>query len=858
MRDLCCSKKWFLPISAFVGSAVLLCGVFAASGLYPFGDCTLAWGDMSQQVVPLLMELKDILSGKSGMFLNLQNAGGMSFWGVFFFFLSSPFHFLAALAEKPQLYHLVNILVLGKLSLASAAASVFFRREAPGLPFSAQLSLSLSYGLCGYGLLYYQNLVWLDMLYIFPILMLGFLRLVEEGRSGLFTAALTLAIAINYYLSYMVCIGLILCGGVFLWLYVPREKRGMTAGKLGAGALASLSLTAVIWLPSLLQCLSSARTEGGVVGSIQSGSFWAKISTTLPVLLCSACASAVPWLYRSFPASSKSKAVALCWGLTVLPMLAESVNKMWHTGSYQAFPARYGYMPVLFGLWFLALGLEARDNRNKVLSRRAKIALGISLSLAVAAGAYLLTGAYGTVSGYTHTLWISPQAFGLLTLFWLACLGCVLLVCFLWPRAGGKSLGRILLALCLVQSLVQSGIFIGAAANVPEKSRAVLAAAGPEDPGLYRVKPESKFCHVNLLGGNGLPTLSHYTSLTDKRFLAVMKKLGYSSYWMEITGCCGTTVSDILLSNKYTLTEEMNHSPTGGGDLGYLVPAGLLPETLALGDRVSLQNDLYALLTGSSLFQPHMPRTGEVHRTENRIVLEPGIFDYEVSVDRRAKVYFDAFDCISTNLREKINGAFSVTVNGAAVAESYPTQSCNGILDLGTFEQDVVSVEIEVKKRVELCSFGVWSMDISKATALGKALPHGELRYENGCVTGNVHSGSGKALFLSVPWYPGMEVLVNGAPVQPRIVLDCFMEIPLQTGENALLVRYVPAGFLPGLYFSVSSVLGLGAYWALRHRRCCRRLAERWYRIAPALLYAAFVLVLLAVYVLPLIIWAAG
>lgn len=858
MRDLCCSKKWFLPISAFVLTAVLLCGVFAASGLYPFGDCTLAWGDMSQQVVPLLMELKDILSGKSGMFLNLQNAGGMSFWGVFFFFLSSPFHFFVALVEKPQVYFLVNILVLGKLSLAAATASLFFRREAPSLPFSAQLSLSLSYGLCGYGLLYYQNLVWLDMLYMFPILMLGFLRLVEEGKSGLFTAALTLAIAVNYYLSYMVCIGLILCGGVFLWLYVPREKRGVTAGKLGAGALAALSLAAVIWLPSLLQCLSSARTSGGVVESIQSGGLWARITTTLPVLLCSACAAALPWLYRRFSASSKSRAVAICWGLTVLPMLAEPVNKMWHTGSYQAFPARYGYMPVLFGLWFLALELEARDNRKEVLSNRAKIVLGISLSLAVAAGAYLLTGAYETVSEYTHTLWISPQAFGLLALFWLACLGDVLLVCSLWPKEGGKGLGRMLLALCLVQSLVQSGIFIGAAANVPEKSRTVLAAAGPEDPGIYRVKPESKFCHVNLLGGNALPTLSHYTSLTDERFLAVMKKLGYSSYWMEITGCCGTMVSDILLSNKYALTEEMDYSPTGGGDLGYLVPAGLLPETLALGDRVSLQNDLYALFTGSSLFQPQMPSKGEVDRTETRIVLEPGIIDYEISVDRRARLYFDAFDCISTNLREKINGAFSVTVNGVEIAGSYPTQSCNGILDLGTFERDVVSVQIEVKKRVELCSFGVWSMDVSQAAAWGNTLPNGELRYENGRITGKVHSSAGKALFLSVPWYPGMEVLLNGALVQPRIVLDCFMEIPLKSGENDLLVRYVPAGFLPGLYFSVSSVLGLGAYWALRHKKSCIWLTERWYRIAPALLYAAFVLVLLAVYVLPLIIWAAG
>ena len=85
---------------------------------------------------------------------------------------------------------------------------------------------------------------------------------------------------------------------------------------------------------------------------------------------------------------------------------------------------------------------------------------------------------------------------------------------------------------------------------------------------LYRVKQDSKFCHVNLLGGMGYPTLNHYTSLTDARYLAVMKKLGYSSYWMETSGCCGTLVSDILMSNKYVIDGSLNWTPTGSGGLG--------------------------------------------------------------------------------------------------------------------------------------------------------------------------------------------------------------------------------------------------------------------------------------------------
>ncbi len=257
MRKVC-----HIHLCAAICCAVVLSIIYAVFGLYPFGEKTLAWCDMSQQVIPLLMELKDVLSGNSGWFLNLQNAGGMSFWGVFFFFLSSPFHLSVLFVEKADIYLLVNILVLIKLSLAAAAASVFFKREAPNLLPPAHLALCMSYGLCGYGLLYYQNLVWLDMLYLFPLVMLGFIRLIEEGRAGLLTVCLTLSVIFNYYLSYMLFLGMIICGTVFIFGYVQKERRGELAGKLGLSAVIALLLTAAIWLPSLFQCLTSARTGG--------------------------------------------------------------------------------------------------------------------------------------------------------------------------------------------------------------------------------------------------------------------------------------------------------------------------------------------------------------------------------------------------------------------------------------------------------------------------------------------------------------------------------------------------------------------------------------------------------------------
>lgn len=73
---------------------------FALFGIYPFGGYSFSWCDMDQQVIPFMAQLKDILNGQGSLFLSMENAGGMNFWGVFLFFLASPFSFFGCLCAK--------------------------------------------------------------------------------------------------------------------------------------------------------------------------------------------------------------------------------------------------------------------------------------------------------------------------------------------------------------------------------------------------------------------------------------------------------------------------------------------------------------------------------------------------------------------------------------------------------------------------------------------------------------------------------------------------------------------------------------------------------------------------------------
>lgn len=206
--------------------AVLLIMGFAfyRHGLYPFGDGTVSWCDMSQQVIPLLTDFKDIFTGKDGMFLNFHNAGGMDLWGVFFFFIASPYTLLVLFVDKADIIYLVNILTVLKMMTAAVTAQIYFRSCQKKLDPYISAVLSVIYAFCGYGMLYYQNNIWLDMMYLFPLLMVAFRELFEKKRIIPYTVMLTLMMIVNYYISYMIVVFILLFMALCCWRYRKEEK----------------------------------------------------------------------------------------------------------------------------------------------------------------------------------------------------------------------------------------------------------------------------------------------------------------------------------------------------------------------------------------------------------------------------------------------------------------------------------------------------------------------------------------------------------------------------------------------------------------------------------------------------------
>src|SRR5699024_4710170 len=77
------------------------------------------------------------------------------------------------------------------------------------------------YALSGYMAAYSWNIMWLDCLLLFPLIVLGLERLVREKKCFLYCITLGLSILSNYYISIMICIFMVL---YFMALLILEKK----------------------------------------------------------------------------------------------------------------------------------------------------------------------------------------------------------------------------------------------------------------------------------------------------------------------------------------------------------------------------------------------------------------------------------------------------------------------------------------------------------------------------------------------------------------------------------------------------------------------------------------------------------
>lgn len=278
-------KLWqnynYIFISFFATVATMMI-IYLCNKIVPFGDKTVLRMDLYHQYGPLFAELYERVKGGDSLIYSWTSGLGSCFLGNFFNYLSSPLSAIIFFFSHKNIPVAIGVMVLIKAALSSASFTYYVKKSLRNQSL-ATCAFSVLYAFCGYMLAYYWNIMWLDAMFLLPLLVYGIERIINHGKMRTYVTVLALSMFSNYYIAFMLCIFSVI---YFFYYYFShystdskvnsrfdKSKHGFisrltnnrfirTAFIFGIGSLTAAGLMAVVLVP-VLEILNSCSATSG-------------------------------------------------------------------------------------------------------------------------------------------------------------------------------------------------------------------------------------------------------------------------------------------------------------------------------------------------------------------------------------------------------------------------------------------------------------------------------------------------------------------------------------------------------------------------------------------------------------------
>ncbi len=179
--------------------------VYFCYSLFPFGESTILRMDLYHQYGPLFAELYDRVINLKSFLYSWQTGLGSPFLGNFFNYLSSPSAIIMLLLGHENMPEAIAGMIITKAALAAASFTYYIKKNRGRHDFSSA-AFGILYAMCGYFVAYYWNVMWIDTMVYFPLVILGIENIINKRNPRLYIPMLALNLVTNYYMGFMTCI----------------------------------------------------------------------------------------------------------------------------------------------------------------------------------------------------------------------------------------------------------------------------------------------------------------------------------------------------------------------------------------------------------------------------------------------------------------------------------------------------------------------------------------------------------------------------------------------------------------------------------------------------------------------------
>ena len=842
---------WCYLLSFGIVATVLLV-LCIIQGIAPFGDNAITLVDSVHQYLPFFSEYRDKLLHEGSLFYTWNVALGSNFVSLGAYYLMSPFNFLLLLFSKESIAAVTCFLMCLKIALTAAAMTHYLsyrggeKQRNPGI-----VAVSVGYAFSNYVISYNWNTMWLDCIMIFPLIMLGFERMMEKQDPKLYVLSLFYALYCNYYIGYIICLFLV------LWFFVYRHggvKKFFTDGLWFAWySLLSGLVTAFVLLPAYLGIKATAAGDMALPKGDWYGSIFVMLKQlfvfTEPMtnqtfdggvnLYCGSFAVLAMFLYlfvkeRPF---DKIKKYLLLGGL-LMSFNHETLNYIWH-GMHDQYgiPNRFSFLfifVILVMAYDVILHLSEIDWMLVLAGVLFALALlfschkheGTELEPMILYTSIVLILLYGLLCILRSTGALKQTVF-------VTTIGCV---CLLELVANA------------VYGFMDNGYtnymsYYETSPAITKANVRVRELAQEQEAGFYR----SELMNYKVLdeaSWHNMPSVSTFNSTVLGDVVTTMGRLGFYTGANEFLYRGSTPFTNSLFNVRYLLQRAGDLDNYGFNYVENVGEIGIFenPYPTSLGFAVSRNvldwdRDAFTALNAQNILAYDMTGYGGFFREEYPqvdVTSDGAQVNYDTQVIRYTPDESGPLNMLASftvtnpgdyyiNCRGNYITKLRISINGQLYAyDRYQIQAFHlGRLEAGDF----VAVEYEYSS-VD-ASPGLAYMYVSTFDEQAYDLVYGELtanlldieKVEDGYVKGSIDIPEGQMLFTSIPYDKGWSVRVDGEQAELCRVAGSFIGVELEVGEHEIEFSYVPYGFKIGTCISVGALALLMGSFALTERK---------------------------------------
>lgn len=796
------TSKFTLKGPAFYGacftfSVALFAALAIAGHVYPFGDNSFLTNDLKYQYIDFFAWFRRVLLGEANLRYSFSQGLGMNTWGLYSYYLASPFNLLCMLfpADKLTLFvFAITALKLGCIHISSA----WYVQKRFGLSKSAAFLLSASFTFCSWTVSNLRNPLWIDCLILLPVCAYGCYELIREQRMARLVIATALNVMFCWYTAYISILFLCIFVLVEFIDYVAVEGFSWKlifdrALRFAGSMVLGLLLSAWTFLPTIL-----AMAKGGPVLALGP-----LLKTNLKSLI------------RGF------------------------VPCMWVNNENT--PQFY------CGIIMMLLAVSLLFNRK--VSFKTRIAALVAAAILIASSIlspleYIWCGMRVPNGFYSRTAF-------LLSFFALWAAGYALQVLKDHPKLCRASRPAVILPLLALTTIelfanahsMWNQVYVGYSegnnsAYVATATSTVKAIQDDDPTPFYRIDRTTTRVDSAALNEGlalGYDQLSSYSSANNPQAIALLNSLGYSSVGEFSTRYAEPNLAvDALLGVKYAIAEQ---APAGyvamskPDDTASAVYEN--PHALSLGIAASKdiqnctlegenpfekQNDLYSKILGHKVelyTEIDAAKTvGSQDAKQWSVTVPAGSIGYlYINKDANAGSYWPIALTIDQRTINNEAWRFDNNIRQIAYASDAPSQHtvsievAEGYTDMPQGNEPVFyALNLEAFKQI---------IDELKASEFVPTV------FEDGKVEGEYTAENDGNLLLSVPYDNGWSVTINGAAAELMPAANKGMScLSVQKGANRILMTYKTPGDLAGLAVSLAtaaSLIAAGLY--TRHKK---------------------------------------